>query len=106
MSPEANADIARTFVAPRDGVCGLKGVIRRDMPPGLAPATDCHVRLCLNSEQLWPAEGPAQIPADGTPVEYQRVVTVHKGDRIMHIMEHNAQYKSVAIEWNPVIEYQ
>ncbi len=71
MSPEANADIARTFVAPRDGTCTLKGAIRRDLPPGLTPATDCHVRLCLNNEQLWPTEGLAQIPADGAPVEYQ-----------------------------------
>ena len=30
----------------------------------------------------------------------------HKGDRIMHILEHNAQHKSAAIDWNPVIEYK
>jgi hypothetical protein len=106
MSPAANADLARTFVAPRDGICSLKGVIRRDLPPGLTPATDCHVCLRLNNAPLWPAEGSALIPADGTPVEYHRVVTVRKGDRLMHIMKHHAQYKSVAIEWNPVIEYQ
>ena len=83
-----------------------KGAIRRDMPPGLAQATDCHVRLCLNNQPVWPAKGLAQIPADGTPIEYQIVATVHKGDRIAHVLEHNAQYKSVAIDWNPVLEYR
>jgi hypothetical protein len=106
MSSEASMDIARTFVAPHDETCTLKGVIRRDLPPGQTPATDCHVRLCLNNKQVWPAADPAQIPADGTPVEYKVEVTLRKGDRIAHLLERHAQYKSVAIEWNPVIEYR
>lgn len=106
MAPDAGMNITRTFVAPHDGTCILTGVIRRDLPPGQTPAADCHVRLCLNAQQVWPATGLAQIPADGKPVEYKVEVTVHKGDRIAHLLERHAQYKSVAIEWNPVIEYR
>ncbi len=106
MSPEAHADVSRTFVAPHDGTCIVQGVIRRDRPPGLTLAAHCHVRVDLNGKTVWPLDGPARIPADGKDVEYKCTVTVHQGDRIKHILERNAQYKSAAIEWNPVIEYQ
>jgi hypothetical protein len=105
MRPHPDASIARVFTVQRAGNVSLRGVVRRDLPPGASPAAECKVRVLLNGQPIWPGTDWQQVPADRTGVHYNCAVTVRPGDRIEHVLAQNPDWKNAGIGWYGVIEY-
>jgi hypothetical protein len=103
MQPSAQYDLSRTFVAPSDGLVSTAGVIRKD--PSAENRASCFVRILLNSRQVWPTEGWAEVPPT-----YEKSATyditnlrVSAGDKIRFMVKHNGENRSDPIVWDPTI---
>jgi hypothetical protein len=105
MLPHPDATIARVFTVRRAGNVSLRGVVRRDLPPGTTASAECRVRILLNGQPAWPEAGWQQVPADRTGVYYDCAVAVRPGDRIEHAIEQNPDWKNAGIGWYGAIEY-
>ncbi len=103
--PHPDADIARVFTVQRAGNVVLRGMVRRDLPPGSAQSTECRVRILCNGQSLWPDRDWQQVPIDRAGVHYECAVKVKPGDRIEHVLQRNADWKNAGIGWYGVIEY-
>jgi hypothetical protein len=103
MQPSAQYDLSRTFIAPVSGTIDTSGVIRKD--PSAENGALCFVRILLNSRQVWPAEGWAQVsPHYDIATHYEitnlRVMT---GDKIRFMVKHNDENRADPIIWDPAI---
>ncbi len=105
MLPHPTASIARVFTVQRAGNVVLRGVVRRDLPPGTTPAAECRVRVLLNGQSIWPAADWQQVPTDRAGVHYDCAATVKPGDRIAHVLAQNPDWQNAGIGWYGVIEY-
>jgi hypothetical protein len=105
MLPHPEASIARVYTVPRGGRVVLRGVVRRDLPPGKAPAAECRVRMLLNSQPIWPATAWQLVPADGTGLHYECSAVVKPGDRIEHVLAPNLDWQNAGIGWYGVVQY-
>ena len=90
MLPHPDASIARVFTVRRAGSVALRGLVRRDLPPGTTPAAECQVRVLLNGQPIWPATDWQQVPVDRAGVRYDCSAVVRPGDRIEHVLARNA----------------
>ena len=72
--------------------------------PQRRKSASCFVRILLNSKQVWPAEGWAEVsPNYDTPTHYEiRSLRVSAGDKLRFIVKHNGQNRADPIVWNPV----
>jgi hypothetical protein len=63
------------------------------------------VRILLNSGQVWPKEGWAEVhPSYDTATSYQITdLRVAAGDKLRFIVKHNDQNRPDPIMWNPRI---
>ena len=105
MLPSPDLCVARTLLAPHEGKCILRGVIRRDLPPGVAPGEPCRVRVLVDGKQVWPKEGWGRVDDSSDGVSYMAEATVVRGSRIVHLVDPNRDYASGGIAWNPMVEY-
>ena len=105
MLPHPDASIARVFTVRRAGSVLLRGVVRRDLPPGTTPAAECRVRVLLNGQPIWPATDWQQVPADRAGLRYDCAAVVRPGDRIEHVLARNPDWQNAGIGWYGVIEY-
>jgi hypothetical protein len=103
MQPSAHYDLSRTFIVPTAGTLGTTGTIRKD--PSAENQTSCFVRILLNSTQVWPKEGWAEVhPNYDTDTSYQITdLRVAAGDRLRFIVKHNGQNRPDPIMWNPTV---
>jgi hypothetical protein len=97
--------LARTFLAPREGECILRGTLHRDLPPGIAAGEPCRVRILVTGKQVWPDEGWAVIDDSPDGISYQFRTSVARGSRVVHLLAPNRDYASGGIAWNPLIRY-
>ncbi len=106
MQPSADYDLSRTFIAPTVGVASTSGSIRKD--PSAENHASCFVRIMLNSTQVWPADGWAEVsPNYASPTTYQITnLRVSPGDKIRFIVKHNGENRADPIVWNPSIVLQ
>jgi hypothetical protein len=106
MQPSKNYDLARTFIVPASGVVSASGVIRKD--PSAENQISVMVRILRNSEQVWPAEGWAEVKADyDTPTSYEITnLRVSVGDKLRFVVKHNDQNRADPIMWNPKVVMQ
>jgi hypothetical protein len=105
MLPHPESSIARVFTVQRAGNVSLRGVVRRDLPPGTTPAAECRVRVLLNGQSIWPETDWQQVPADLAGVHYDHAAVVRPGDRIEHVLQQNPNWKNAGIGWYGVLEY-
>ena len=106
MQPSAHYDIARTFVAPRSGVVTISGAIRKD--PSANHRASGFVRILLNADQLWPAQGWQEVFPDydiPTACEITNL-RVTAGDKIRFVLKHNGENSPDPIVWDPKIVIQ
>jgi len=103
MQPSARYDLARTFIVPAAGRVSTSGTIRKD--PSAENRASCFVRILLNSKQVWPTEGWAEVsPNYDTPTTYQITsLLVSAGDKLRFIVKHNDQNRADPIVWNPSV---
>jgi hypothetical protein len=103
MQPSAQYDLSRTFVAPSTGLVSTSGVIRKD--PSAENQASCFVRILLNSRQVWPAEGWAEVsPTYDNPTAYEITnLRVSAGDKIRFMVKHNGENRPDPIVWDPTI---
>ena len=101
MQPSAHDDVSRTFVVPTPGTLSTAGTIRKD--PSAENGASCFVRILLNSTQVWPKEGWAEVhPNYDAATSYQiSDLRVAAGDRLRFIVKHNDQNRPDPIMWNP-----
>jgi hypothetical protein len=103
MQPSAAYDLSRTFIVPKSGAVDTYGEIRKD--PSADNAGSCFVRILLNSQQLWPVEGWAEISPDYNAVTKYMLanIGVSAGDTIRFVLKHNGENRPDPIVWNPVL---
>jgi hypothetical protein len=103
MQPSAEYDLSRTFIVPTEGTIKTSGTIRKD--PSAENQFPCYVRILLNSRQVWPAQGWAEVaPKYDTSTAYQLTnLHVAAGDKIRFMVKHNGANRSDPIIWNPAI---
>jgi len=103
MQPSAHYDLSRTFIVPQEGIASAWGVIRKD--PSAENRASAFVRILLNSAQIWPADGWAEVsPSYDTPTRYEITgIHVSQGDRLQFIAKHNGQNRVDPIVWNPQV---
>jgi hypothetical protein len=106
MQPSAEYDLSRTFIVPVEGTIKTAGAIRKD--PSAENQFPCYVRILLNSTQVWPAQGWAEVtPKYDTSTAYQLTnLDVVAGDKIRFVVKHNETNRADPIVWNPAIIYQ
>jgi hypothetical protein len=103
MQPSAQSDLSRTFIVPSAGMVSTSGFIRKD--PSAENQASCFVRILLNSRQVWPAEGWAEVlPKYDVPTRYEITnLRVSAGDKIRFIVKHNGANRADPIVWDPAI---
>jgi hypothetical protein len=102
--PSTTAEIARTFIAPRDGSINLSGHLQKD--PSTDSVSSVLVRIEHNRERIWPALEWAIVPAFGKPMSHQiEGLPVLQGDAIRFIVKRNDENRAEPIIWNPIIVY-
>ena len=102
--PAADAELARTFVISADGPINLSGELQKD--PSAEPAFPLLVRIDKNQEQVWPANGWAQVPAFGSPLRYElKNIPVRSGDVIRFVVKRIGETRAEPIIWNPLIAF-
>ena len=106
MQPSAQYDLSRTFVVPAAGMASTSGAIRKD--PSAENQASCFVRILLNSKQVWPADGWAEIsPNYDKATAYEiKNLRVSSGDKLRFIVKHNGQNRADPIVWNPSVILQ
>ena len=105
MRPGPTHDLARTFVTAREGKATLSGTVKKDPTLGVRLSEGCRVKIMVNERQVWPARGWQAIPVEGPGVDYSVAVEVKPRDRIVHLLERNADGESAIIAWNPEVTY-
>ena len=103
MQPSAKYDLSRTFIVPSAGMVKAAGEIRKD--PSAENGASCFVRILHNSQQIWPAEGWAEVrPNYNVPTRYEiQNLRVAAGDKIRFMVKHNSENRPDPIVWDPVI---
>jgi hypothetical protein len=103
MQPSAQYDLSRTFIVPSAGAMSTSGEIRKD--PSANNGASCFVRILLNSSQIWPAEGWAEISSSyDHPTRYALTnLQVRAGDKIRFVIKHNGENRADPIVWDPAI---
>ncbi len=103
MQPSANYDLSRTFIVPSPGSVDTHGVIRKD--PSADNQASCLVRILKNSDQVWPAEGWAEVSSHyDDPISYKLLdLKVSAGDKIRFVVKHNGSNRADPIVWDPII---
>ena len=106
MEPSAQYDLSRTFVVPTAGSVSTSGTIRKD--PSAENQISCFVQILLNSKQVWPADGWAEVrPSHDIPTTYNlNGLHVSQGDKLRFIVKHNGQNRADPIVWNPSVIIQ
>jgi hypothetical protein len=106
MQPSAQYDLSRTFIVPEAGMASASGIIRKD--PSAENQASCFVRIMLNSKQVWPAEGWAEVSPnyDKATVYEIKNLRVLSGDKLRFIVKHNGQNRADPIVWNPSVILQ
>jgi len=106
MEPSAQYDLSRTFVVPTAGSVSTSGTIRKD--PSAENQISCFVQILLNSKQVWPADGWAEVrPSYDIPTTYNlNGLHVLQGDKLRFIVKHNGQNRADPIVWNPSVVIQ
>jgi hypothetical protein len=106
MQPSAQYDLSRTFVVPAAGMASTSGAIRKD--PSAENQASCFVRILLNSKQVWPTDGWAEIsPNYDKATAYEiKNLRVSSGDKLRFIVKHNGQNRADPIVWNPSVILQ
>jgi hypothetical protein len=106
MQPSAQYDLSRTFIVPAEGIVSATGVIRKD--PSADNQASAFVRILLNSKQVWPADGWAEINASyDVPTKYEITgLRVSLGDKLRFIVKHNGQNRADPIVWNPSVVFE
>jgi hypothetical protein len=106
MQPSAQYDLSRTFIVPAAGMVSTSGAIRKD--PSAENQASCFVRILLNSKQVWPAEGWAEVsPSYDNATAYEiKNLPVSSGDKLRFILKHNGQNRADPIVWNPSVVIQ
>jgi hypothetical protein len=106
MQPSAQYDLSRTFVVPAAGIASTLGAIRKD--PSAENQASCFVRIVLNSKQVWPPEGWAEVsPNYDKATAYEiKNLRVSSGDKLRFIVKHNGQNRADPIVWNPSVIFQ
>jgi hypothetical protein len=106
MQPSAQYDLSRTFIVPAAGMASTSGVIRKD--PSAENQAPCFVRILLNSTQIWPADGWAEVrPSYDKATAYEiKNLRVSSGDKLRFIVKHNGQNRADPIVWNPSVILQ
>jgi hypothetical protein len=105
MQPSATYDLSRTFIYSVPGVISTSGSIRKD--PVAKNNASCFVRILLNSTQIWPSSGWAEVAPDyDKPTNYS-IPNLHvtAGDKIRFVVEHNGENRADPIVWDPVIVF-
>ncbi|MBS1852350.1 MAG: hypothetical protein JST79_15700 [Acidobacteria bacterium] len=106
MQPSASYDISRTFIVPATGTVDLTGVVRKD--PSAENQYSNFVRILRNGEQVWPAQGWAEVHPDYDSPTLYKVENLHvaAGDKLRFVVQHNGTNRADPMLWNPVITYQ
>jgi hypothetical protein len=103
MQPGAGSDVSRTFVAPADAVLTISGSIRRD--PSAPSGHIIQARILRNGQQLWPANGWAEVLPDFTkPIQFRlENIVVAKGDSVRFVLARSGHIAHAAVIWNPEV---
>ena len=103
MQAGASADVARTFVAPANGVLGISANVRKD--PSAANGRSAGARILHNGRQIWPASGWAEIPPDYSREVACRLdeVRVRAGDLLRFVVQHTGSDDPDPVIWDPII---
>jgi hypothetical protein len=106
MQPSAGYDLSRTFIVPAAGMVSTSGTIRKD--PSAENQASCSVRIMLNSTQVWPAEGWAEVsPRYDVPTSYEiKSLRVSPGDKLRFVLKHNGMNRADPIVWDPSVIFQ
>lgn len=106
MQPSAQYDLSRTFIVPASGMVRSAGAIRKD--PSAEDQAPCFVRILLNSQQVWPKEGWAEVRPNYDVATTYEITNLHvaSGDKIRFVVKHNGENRSDPIVWDPVIVLQ
>jgi len=106
MQPSAQYDLSRTFIVPVAGIVSTSGEIRKD--PSAENRDSCFARILLNSRQVWPTEGWAEVsPNYHSPTTYKITnLRVSAGDKIRFMVKQNGQNRADPMVWDPAIVFQ
>ncbi|MGA9354222.1 MAG: hypothetical protein WBV46_11070 [Terriglobales bacterium] len=106
MQPSAAYDLSRTFIPPVSGVISTFGSIRKD--PSAENKASCFVRILLNSTQIWPPSGWAEVSPDyNKPTNYSLSnLQVAAGDKMRFVVKHNGENRADPIVWDPIVVFQ
>jgi hypothetical protein len=103
MQPGAESDVSRTFLAPADAVLTISGSICKD--PSAQNGHTIHARILYNDQQLWPAQGWADIFPDlaqAVPHQLENI-TVAKGDSVRFVLGRSGYIAQDTVIWNPQV---
>jgi len=103
MQPGAWADVARTFVAPANGMLAISANIRKD--PSAENGKPVSARILHNGKQIWPASGWAEIPPDYSREVACRLdeVRVSAGDLVRLVVRHTGSDEPDPVIWDPIV---
>jgi hypothetical protein len=103
MQPSAQYDLSRTFIIPSAGTVSTSGEIRKD--PSANNGASCFVRILLNSSQIWPSAGWAEVfPSYDHSTRYTLAnLPVKAGDKIRFVIQRNGANRADPIVWDPAI---
>ena len=103
MQPSAQHDLSRTFVVPAAGLVSTSGSIRKD--PSAENHEPCFVRILLNSRQVWPEQGWAEVKPDyGVATNYNLTnLQVASGDRLRFMIKRNGVNRPDPVVWDPIV---
>jgi hypothetical protein len=103
MQPSAQYELSRTFIVPSAGTVSTSGEIRKD--PSANNGSSCFVRILLNSSQVWPSEGWAEVSTSyDHPTRYALInLPVRAGDKIRFVIKHNGENRADPVVWDPAI---
>ena len=106
MQPSSKYDLSRTFTAPVSGSVSAAGVIRKD--PSAENQASCFAKIMLNSAQVWPKEGWAEVrPHYDIPTNYEiKELRVSAGDKLRFVVKHNDADRPDPIVWDPILAMQ
>jgi len=103
MQPSSQHDLSRTFIVPSAGVMSTSGEIRKD--PSANNGYSCFVRILINSSQVWPSEGWAEVsPSYDQSTRYSLGnLPIKAGDKIRFVIKHSGANRADPIVWDPAI---